>query len=89
MTWTNRSFPRSERPALVLLSDRAESPLWDPELGALVEDLEDRLGGVHVTHAVIGGEHPTPADALVAVELMGASAAVVAPAAASSVALTA
>jgi hypothetical protein len=77
MNATSHGTRQPDRPALVLLSDRTGSPLWDPALNALIDQLEDRLDSVHVTHAILGGSHPTPADALAAVALMGSSAAVV------------
>jgi hypothetical protein len=53
------------------------SPLWDPEVLAILDDLDDRLRGVFVSHAVMGSRHPTVGDALSAARTMGCRSAVV------------
>ena len=77
MTPKPHPWASTARPALVLLWERAFSPLWDPGLSALVDELEDRLEHVHATYATMDGNHPTPDDALAAVRSMGSTAAVV------------
>lgn len=64
-------------PALVVLTAGSERPLWDPELSAMLESVEDRLEDVHVTTAGVRGRGPTLADAAAAVRFTGAASAVV------------
>ena len=57
---------------LVLVLDHELVPLWDPALGALAEELEERLDDVDVTFASATGA-PTLGDALAAARYLGAS----------------
>jgi hypothetical protein len=73
MSWTERE----PTPALIVRFDRDRLSLWDGEAGALVEELEERLGGVFVTPAA-GPGGPTLRDALAAARFAGCGWAVVA-----------
>jgi hypothetical protein len=64
-------------PALVLLSEGSEHPIWDPELSEVLDAVEERLDAVHVTTAGMQGKGPSVDDATAAVRFSGASAAVV------------
>jgi hypothetical protein len=77
MESTNRLFARDLPPALVLLFPGDHPRLWDPEISALVDELEERLDDVFVTHAAERGG-PTVADALAAARYAGCSWAVLA-----------
>lgn len=72
MTWTERE----PAPALILRFGRDRLSLWDQEVDALVEALEERLDGVFVTPAA-GDGGPTLGDALVAARFAGCAWAVV------------
>jgi hypothetical protein len=64
-------------PALVVLTAGSERPVWDSELSAMLESIEDRLEDVHVTTAEVRGRGPTLTDAAAAVRFTGAASAVV------------
>ncbi len=72
-TWSQQAWP-----ALVLLGDVSGSGLWNPQVGQLASDLEERLEDVHVTFAGLDGNSPTLEDAVAAAWVMGAPAVVVA-----------
>ncbi len=72
-TWSQQAWP-----ALVLFGDGSRSRLWDPQIGQLASDLEERLEDVHVTFASLDGDSPTLEDAVAAAWVMGAPAVVVA-----------
>jgi len=63
-------------PALVLHWTTAGGGLWDPEVSALVDDLEDRLG-VFVTSSGTGRGALRLSDAVSAARFMGCPTAVV------------
>lgn len=63
--------------ALVLLFSNVRSPLWDVDVQRFVEDVEEQLDGVFVTHAVADNRYPSVADALAAARFHGSSRAVV------------
>lgn len=63
--------------SVILLSPRPAAGLWDAELGARVERLEDQLDGAHVTVATPDGPGPRLGDALRAAEFLGSRTAVV------------
>jgi hypothetical protein len=73
--WKNE-FDKSET-ALVLLFSNVTSPLWDVDVQRFVDDVEQQLDGVFVTHAVASTRYPTVADALAAARFQGATSAVV------------
>jgi hypothetical protein len=63
--------------ALVLLFSKVTSPLWDVDVQRFVDDVEQQLDGVFVTHAVANTRYPTVADALAAARFHGSTSAVV------------
>ena len=63
MSTIQSQWSQGVAPALVLLSEASESPMWDPEFNAVLDAVEERLDGVHVTTAVLGGRGPTVDDA--------------------------
>jgi hypothetical protein len=73
MSWTERE----PAPALIVRFDCDRLPLWDGEVDALVDELEERLDGVFVTPAA-GAGGPTLRDALAAARFAGCDWAVVA-----------
>jgi hypothetical protein len=73
--WTSE-LDKSEI-ALVLLFSNVSSPLWDVNVQRFVDDVEQQLEGVYVTHAVVDHRYPTVGDALTASRFHGSSSAVV------------
>ncbi|MGD8440318.1 MAG: hypothetical protein PVG53_07265 [Holophagae bacterium] len=63
-------------PALIVLRTPAKRSLWDADLSALVERLEDELG-VFVTSAGVDGKTPALRDAAVAARFAGCTRALV------------
>lgn len=64
-------------PALILVHDRLEHPLWDRQAAAFADAVEDRLESVSVTSVDLSRGLPRLHDALRAAKFVGAQSALV------------